>query len=124
MTKRIFYFLLAWVFFGIGFIGMFVPILPTTIFMILALWSFSKSSDRFHHWLYTHKLFGPSLQLWTEHRVIPVIAKSFSVLFMTISIVYLYFFADVPVWILIMATIIVVYASWFILSKPSQAPSR
>jgi len=124
MTKRVFYFLLAWLFFGIGFIGMFVPILPTTVFMILALWSFSKSSERFHHWLYTHKLFGPPLQLWTEHRVIPVIAKSFSVFFMTTSIVYLYFFAVVPTWVMLLAITIVAYACWFILTKPSHAPSR
>ena len=123
MTKRALYFALAWLFFAIGFIGVFLPVLPTTPFMILALWSFSKSSERFHNWLYSHKLFGPPLQLWNEHHVIPVIAKRFSIFFMIASLVYLYFFATVPNWVMLLATIVMAYGCWFILSKPSRVPA-
>jgi len=48
------YFLLGWCFFGLGAVGTVVPGLPTTPFMLLALWAFSKSSQHFHDWLYTH----------------------------------------------------------------------
>ncbi len=123
MTKRAFYFILAWLFFGIGFVGVFLPVLPTTPFMILALWSFSKSSQRFHNWLYSHKLFGPPLQLWHEHRVIPVIAKCFSLFFMSASLVYLHFFAALSNWVTLPATLFIAYGCWYILTKPSRVPT-
>ena len=87
------FFILGWLLFGLGFVGAFVPVLPTTPLMLLALWCFSRSSDRFHDWLYTHKIFGPPLQQWQEHRVIPLAAKLIAVFFMAASLVYLFVFS-------------------------------
>jgi uncharacterized membrane protein YbaN (DUF454 family) len=70
-TKRLAYLVLGWLFFAIGAIGAVLPVLPTTPFMILALWAFSRSSQRFHAWLYDHRLFGPGLHQWQDNRVIP-----------------------------------------------------
>ena len=57
-------------FFGLGSVGVLLPVLPTTPFIILALWCFAGSSKRLHDWLYNHRLFGPALQRWRENRVI------------------------------------------------------
>jgi len=119
---RLFYFVLAWIFFALGIIGAFLPVMPTTVFMILALWGFSKSSQRFHDWLYQHRLFGPPLQQWSEHRVIPVVAKCSAVTFMLGSLIYLFFFSQSPPWLLISAAGLVAFACWFILTKPSKVP--
>jgi hypothetical protein len=118
------YFTLGWLFFGVGFAGAFLPVVPTTPFMLVSLWCFSRSSPRFHNWLYNHKFFGPPLQQWHNYRVIPLAAKIIAVFFMTSALVFLYFFADLPQWITITSTLIITYGCWFILTKPSRAPSN
>lgn len=115
---------MGWVFVGTGVVGAFLPVLPTTPFMILALWMFSKSSDRFHSWLYNHPVFGPSLQKWHQHRVIPPMAKIASVSMMSASLIYIVVWSVVPVWGIILTGVIMLYAAWFVLSKPSREPSQ
>lgn len=64
---------------SLGIIGIFLPILPTTPFLLLATFCFSRSSDRLHNWLLSHRVFGPPILDWNEHRVIGVRAKIFSI---------------------------------------------
>lgn len=90
--------------------------------MILALWMFSKSSQRFHDWLYSHPVFGPSLYKWQQHRVIPPIAKLASVSMMTASFIYLVFWSAVPVWAVSLTGLLMGYAMWYVLTKPSRVP--
>jgi uncharacterized membrane protein YbaN (DUF454 family) len=72
-----------------GIIGVFVPLWPTTIFMILALWAFARSSPRLHNWLLTHRRFGPPLQAWERHGAIPAWAKLLAVVSLGISLAIL-----------------------------------
>ncbi|MGB0670942.1 MAG: YbaN family protein [Rhodospirillales bacterium] len=81
------FFGLGWACVALGMIGVFVPGMPTTVFLIVALWAFSRSSERFQLWLWNHPRFGPSLRQWHEHRVIPVRAKIAAVTTMTLSLV-------------------------------------
>lgn len=60
---------------ALGFVGIFVPGLPTTPFLILAGWCFARSSPRLHAWLLSNRFFGPSLRQWGESRTIPLRAK-------------------------------------------------
>ena len=78
----------GWLNVGLGVIGAFLPVMPTTIFLIVALWAFSRSSLRFHSWLYHHPRLGPPLQAWHKHRVIPLPAKLFAVAMMSASLIY------------------------------------
>lgn len=121
---RPFYFTLGGLFFCAGFIGAFLPVIPTTPFMLLALWSFSRSSPRLHHWLFTHRLFGPPLQQWHKYRVIPPVAKYFAVFFMALSLVYLYGFIVLPMWGNVLISLTIAYGCWFILTKPSYPPEK
>lgn len=70
----------AWLVLGlmlvaIGFIGIFVPLLPTTDFLLLALPCFARSSPRLEAWLLNHRRFGPSLRAWRAERAVPRHAK-------------------------------------------------
>lgn len=57
-------------FVGLGVIGMILPVMPTTIFMILAAFMFLKSSDRLYQWVTTRKSFGPAVKLFIEEQAI------------------------------------------------------
>ena len=115
-------FALGWIWFVLGFIGVFVPVLPTTPFMLLALWCFSQSSRRFHDWLYGHRVFGPPLQQWHQHGVIPWPAKAVAAAFMLASLVYLYGYATTPAWAKALMTAVIAVGLWFILTRPSAPP--
>lgn len=60
---------------AIGFVGLFVPLLPTTDFLLLALPCFARSSPRLERWLLDHPRFGPPLRAWKAHRAVPRHAK-------------------------------------------------
>ena len=118
------YFTLGWLFFALGAIGVVLPVVPTTPFMLLALWAFSRSSQRFHNWLYSHRFFGPPLQQWDKYRVIPLYAKILSISFMSISLLYMLLFVAMNVWIKVLVALLMMYGAWFILSKPSFPPEK
>ena len=73
------YFVLGLLFIALGFVGAFLPVLPTTPFLILATGCFARSSPRLENWLLYHPLFGPSLRRWRERGAIPVRAKLLAV---------------------------------------------
>ena len=119
-AARFVYLGLGWLFFGLGVLGAFLPVLPTTPFMILSLWAFSNSSERLRAWLYTHRVFGPPLQRWQEHRVIPARAKMASIGAMSASLAYLVFFSGLA-WSWLLATAaLMAYGAYYILTKPSR----
>ena len=55
---------------SLGVLGIFLPLLPTTIFLLIAAACFARSSDRLYNWLITHKWFGPYIRNWREHKAI------------------------------------------------------
>ena len=55
---------------GLGFVGLFLPLLPTTPFLLLAAFFFSKGSARLHRWLMEHRTMGPIIKDWNQNRVI------------------------------------------------------
>jgi hypothetical protein len=75
MVKRYLYLSLGFICVGLGFIGIFIPGLPTTIFVLIAAWAFSRSSERFERWLLEHPVFGSLIQNWRQYRGISVKSK-------------------------------------------------
>lgn len=73
--KRWSWFFLGWTMVALGFVGLLLPVMPTTIFLILAAGCFSHSSPRFERWLLEHRWFGTSILRWRERRAIPRKAK-------------------------------------------------
>jgi uncharacterized membrane protein YbaN (DUF454 family) len=55
---------------ALGVIGIFVPGLPTTVFILMAAWAAARSSPRFHQWLESNATFGPMLRNWRKHGAV------------------------------------------------------
>jgi uncharacterized membrane protein YbaN (DUF454 family) len=106
---------------AIGFIGIFVPLLPTTPFVLLAAACYSRGSERFHAWLHRHPRFGPMVRSWRDHRVIAPRAKVAAAITVGLSVSYTVWRLDRP-WDLV-ALAVGVAVLTFILSRPSEARS-
>lgn len=67
--------LLAYASLGLGIVGVFVPGLPTTVFVLISAWAAAQGSERLHGWLLAHPRFGPLIRDWQAHRAVPRKAK-------------------------------------------------
>ena len=73
---------------GVGIIGIFLPILPTTPFLLLAAWCYTRSSKRFYNWLINNKLFGKYIKDYREHKGVPLKVKIISISFLWTTILF------------------------------------
>nr|WP_217435728.1 YbaN family protein [Cupriavidus gilardii] len=81
----------AWATLGIvcmllAVLGVFLPVLPATPFVLLAAACFARGSERFHDWLMSHPRLGPIVHDWQRHRSIPLRAKILAIAMMWISL--------------------------------------
>ncbi|MBA3929387.1 MAG: DUF454 domain-containing protein [Xanthomonas sp.] len=67
--------LLAYISLGLGILGIFVPMMPTTVFILIAAFAASRGSERLHRYLVTHPRFGPMIRDWHQHRAVSRRAK-------------------------------------------------
>lgn len=116
---RAFYFVLGILLLITGIIGMFLPLMPTTIFLILAAWCFSKSSQRLENWLLGHAILGPTIVNWREHGVIPPRAKAMACTGMVLGLVIFWFAAHPAPWLLLLVAAALGACAWYVLSRPS-----
>ncbi|HLL83385.1 MAG TPA: YbaN family protein [Longimicrobium sp.] len=119
---RILFMALGFICVGLGTLGLVLPVLPTTPFLLVALWAFSRSSRRFHHWLYTHPRFGPRLREWQEHGTVPVKVKATAVSAMVVSFSLMAFVARVRWPVLAFTGAVMLVGATYVLSRPSRPP--
>ncbi|RKZ52313.1 MAG: DUF454 domain-containing protein [Candidatus Parabeggiatoa sp. nov. 2] len=70
-----FYKLLGFIFVGLAALGVFLPLLPTTPFLLLAAGCFAKSSEKWHQWLISNRNFGPIIKNWHNKKCISYSTK-------------------------------------------------
>jgi len=69
----------------LGIIGAFLPLLPTTCFVLLSAWCFAKSSPKWHQKMRDSRYFGHTIKSWEDHKVIPEKARKIAIGSMLIS---------------------------------------
>lgn len=111
--------LLGFLCLGLGFVGAIVPLMPTTIFLILAAGCFARSSKRLEAWLLDHPRFGPALRAWRAEGAIPRQGKRAACIGMTIGYA-LFWLGARPGWGLglAVAAMMLACALW-IISRPT-----
>ena len=87
-----------------GVIGIIVPGLPTTVFILMAGWAAARSSPRLHAWLWRHRLFGPMLQNWANGGTVSRKAKWSATILMGLCAVVL-LATHIPRWAAISASL-------------------
>lgn len=120
MLNRPLYLALGFVSLVLGMIGVFLPVLPTTPFILLAAFCFSKSSERWHQWLLENPVFGPMIRDWNHSGVIRRPAKILASVMMTVSFSSLTVLTPVPLWVKLILNGIGLCVLGFIWSRPSD----
>ncbi|WP_333908224.1 YbaN family protein [Primorskyibacter aestuariivivens] len=103
---------------GLGVLGIVLPLLPTTVFFLLAAFCFARSSRALHDWLVEHPTFGPPIVNWREYRAISRRAKITALTAMVVLLVGGLVFGLSPR-ILIIQAVVLTGVAIFILSRPS-----
>ncbi len=115
---------LGWLSLGLGLIGVLVPLLPTTPFLLLAAACFLRSSQRLYDWLLAEPHFGPYLRHYLQGRGIPLHAKALAISMITLS---LGFAIWVPlsgrIWLQLMLALIGLSVSAYLLYLPTYHPN-
>ena len=94
------------IFLGFGIIGIFLPILPTTPFLLLSAACYARSSERFYNWLLNNKLFGNYIKNYREGKGVPLRFKIFTLSLLWITILFsIYYFID-NLWVEVILIII------------------
>lgn len=104
----------------LGVIGIFVPLMPTTVFLLAAAWAFAKSSPRLEAWLVSHPRLGPPIRNWRERGAIGPRAKILAVTMMSASLAYILWSPDIPIYGKLAAALVLAGCATFILTRPSR----
>ena len=121
--KRLVLISIGWVCVSLAFVGIFVPGVPTTIFLIIALWAFTKTSKKLRNWLLHHKRFGPILTNWQKHRVVPRKAKILMATFMVLSVI-LFHYSLQNLYLTAVLIVILGFVARYVISLPSTVPDN
>ncbi|MCZ4271625.1 YbaN family protein [Maritalea porphyrae] len=103
----------------LGFIGAFLPLLPTTPFMLLAVFCFARSSERLHDWLVNHPQFGGPIRDWNQRGVIAPRVKWIAVGSM-LAVLGISFAFGVPTHVIIIQVVTLGAVATFLLTRPSH----
>ncbi len=97
--KRVLFLTLGFISLLLGIIGIFLPLLPTTPFALLAAYFFSKSSTQLHQWLLNQRSLGPLIRDWESYGVIRLRAKWMATVMIVVLFSYSLLFVPVALWI-------------------------
>ena len=115
---RLAYLAAGFVLLALGVVGAFLPLMPTTIFVILAAGCFARSSVRLETWLLSHKRFGATIIAWRTERAIPRRAKVLAALGIVLGYVLFLIGARPTLWLNLVVVAFFAACAWYVLSRP------
>ena len=119
VTTKIIHLALGWLCVGLAVIGAVLPLLPTTIFLILAAFFFTKGSPRLRAWLMAHPTFGPPIEDWERTGAIapPIKRLALGMMALTLSASVVF---GLPLKIIVIQALCMTAAALYILTRPSH----
>jgi uncharacterized membrane protein YbaN (DUF454 family) len=120
---RVVWFTVGWVSTGLGLVGVLLPLMPSTVFFLLAAVAFARSSPGAHRWLTTHPRLGPPIADWRAGGVIRRPAKRAAVAAMAAGL-GLTIALGAPLWVLAVQAACLTAVAAFILTRPETARAR
>lgn len=118
------YFLLGLIAVMLGIIGAFLPLMPTTIFLILAAFCFSRSSERLQAWLHGHPRFGPPILDWEREGAISRRSKIAACCGMVLGFGIFHFTAHPALWLDALVAGILLGCACYVTSRPLPESER
>lgn len=109
---------------GLGVIGIFVPLLPTTPFLLLAAACFARSSERFHRWLVEHNHLGPMVRGYLDGSGIPLRAKQTAITLVWLTLPPSALLLVPQIWAKILLLLLALAITWYIWSQPTRVELR
>lgn len=97
---------------GMAYVGVLVPGIPTTSFLLLALWCFGKSSPTLQKWILEHPTFGPYIVNWSQKRIYPTKAKWMMLICCLASYVWLIYIALSPIALISIGAFMLFWLIW------------
>ena len=116
---RALWLILGCVMLALGVIGAFLPVMPTTIFLILAVGCFSRSSPRLERWLLDSPTYGPSLRAWREQRAVSRNGKLYASLGMAAGYCLFWWGAHPSFWLAAGVGLFFLASAAYVLTRPS-----
>lgn len=118
-VSRALWLALGFMFVVLGFIGALLPLMPTTIFLILAAGCFTRSSPRFETWLLEHRRFGPTLRAWRQDGAIGPRAKLMACTGMALGYGVFYWAARPTLGVDVIVALVMAGCAAFVISRPT-----
>lgn len=117
---------MGWLCVGLGIFGIVMPVFPTTPFLLVTLWSFSRSSPEIAERIRNHRLAGPYVRDWEAEGVIPPKAKVLAIMMMAGMLGWLLYQRTAPDWVVAAAAVVMVAVATYVATRPSRrsAPPR
>jgi uncharacterized membrane protein YbaN (DUF454 family) len=116
-TARIGWLVVGFVALALGALGIALPLLPTTPFVLVAAFAFAQSSEKLHQWLLDHNVFGPLIENWRRHGAISRRAKVVSVVSM-VAVLTISVAMAVPTYVVVVQAVVLGASALFILTRP------
>jgi uncharacterized protein len=118
------YIVLGFLFVALAFLGILLPVLPTTPFLLLAAFFFARSSDRFLHWLLNNRLFGAYIRNYREGRGMTLRSKVFTISMLWLTIGLTVIFGIDQLWLRLLLIGIASGVTYHLLSINTYRPEK
>jgi uncharacterized membrane protein YbaN (DUF454 family) len=117
LTSRLLWLTVGFAAMFLALLGVLLPLVPTTPFVLLAAFAFMRSSQRLHDWLINHAVFGALIRDWRQHRAIGKPAKVTASLAM-LAVFIVSVVLQVPGFVLLLQALVLGACMWFVVSRP------